>query len=419
MTNPTNQASGVTEPAAFDLIAHIHRAKAFSEKTFGPGARAQGVVAHIRKELLEIEAAPADLTEWVDVMILAMDGAWRAGHSPEAICAGIVAKQTKNEGRNWPDWRTASPDGPIEHVRSADDAAGPACKTCGDHGLVGGFVSDGDGGGGYDSEPCPDCSTERAVLATQPAAPAEVVATEDDPDAADEWRRLALQFDGHRMQALACIKAFLNAPDRHRAAAYEFLAAPPLSGEQVLADRIAALASPAQAPAAPSVGRPMPKEAHEGESGADIEFREGWNACLSALATPPAATAATEAPSDEQIRAAFTKDSGGPNPYYRCNECGATEPGLREYLAPHWLKHNATPAPAVGASVQPVLASLLPKGWAIGQCEPEEFTLANCDGDGALFSLNDPSVRVTVAAMFLRDLLALASSTPTKGGQAS
>jgi hypothetical protein len=107
------------EPQVFDLVAHLKRQKAFSEKTFGPGARTAGVIDHIRKELVEIEADPADVEEWVDVIILAFDGAWRAGWRAEDIVAAMVAKQTKNEARDWPDWRTSAPDRAIEHVRRA------------------------------------------------------------------------------------------------------------------------------------------------------------------------------------------------------------------------------------------------------------------------------------------------------------
>jgi DNA repair exonuclease SbcCD ATPase subunit len=98
---------------------HLARQREWSERTFGPGPRTGGVIEHIRKELREIEAEPADLGEWVDVVILALDGAWRAGHEPEAILAAIKAKQEKNEAREWPDWRTASPDHAIEHVDAA------------------------------------------------------------------------------------------------------------------------------------------------------------------------------------------------------------------------------------------------------------------------------------------------------------
>ena len=40
----------------FDMVAHLHRQAKWFEQTFGPGARTQGVIDHIRKELVEIEA---------------------------------------------------------------------------------------------------------------------------------------------------------------------------------------------------------------------------------------------------------------------------------------------------------------------------------------------------------------------------
>ena len=95
---------------------HIARQRAWSEATFGPGVRL-GVLDHIRKELKEVEADPTVLEEWVDVIILGLDGAWRAGHEPQAIIDGIKAKQARNEARTWPDWRTADRDKAIEHVR--------------------------------------------------------------------------------------------------------------------------------------------------------------------------------------------------------------------------------------------------------------------------------------------------------------
>lgn len=106
----------------FDLINHLRRQIDFSAVTFGPGPRAKAVVDHIRKELAEIEADPSDLMEWIDVIILAFDGAWRAGFSAEQIALALGEKQTKNEARVWPDWRTADPNKAIEHVRSAPPA---------------------------------------------------------------------------------------------------------------------------------------------------------------------------------------------------------------------------------------------------------------------------------------------------------
>ncbi|MGO4700242.1 dATP/dGTP pyrophosphohydrolase domain-containing protein [Dyella sp. 2RAB6] len=120
----------VTDAPAFDFAAHLLRQRYFSERTFGPGYRAKGVVAHIRKELNEIESAPADLTEWIDVAILALDGAWRSGATPQQIIDALVAKQAKNEGRAWPDWRTMDPDSAIEHDRSGEASPADVAPGC-------------------------------------------------------------------------------------------------------------------------------------------------------------------------------------------------------------------------------------------------------------------------------------------------
>lgn len=53
-----------------------------------------------------------------------------------------------------------------------------------------------------------------------------------------DWRRLALQFDGHRMQALGHLRCMVKDPDGHKAQAEAFLSAGPLSGEKVLEERI-------------------------------------------------------------------------------------------------------------------------------------------------------------------------------------
>lgn len=106
-------------PAAIDA-AHLARQRAYSELTFGPGMRTAGTIDHIRKELLEIAADPTDLGEWVDVVILGLDGAWRSGWWPQQIIDAIIARQTRNEARSWPDWRTADPLKAIEHDRTGE-----------------------------------------------------------------------------------------------------------------------------------------------------------------------------------------------------------------------------------------------------------------------------------------------------------
>lgn len=88
----------------------------WSRRTFGPGSRTPGILSHIAKELVEIADSPYDVMEWVDVIILALDGAWRAGHDPEEILAALHRKQVINFERTWPDWR--GNDGrAIEHIR--------------------------------------------------------------------------------------------------------------------------------------------------------------------------------------------------------------------------------------------------------------------------------------------------------------
>jgi deoxycytidylate deaminase len=127
-SEPVAEALGVTlrqlpAPAVID-VQHLLRQRRWSEETFGPGPRTKGVLDHIRKELVEIEEDPLG-TEWVDLIILAFDGIWRAGYDPQQILDAIVAKQGRNEARTWPDWRAFTADTAIEHVRSVPEPEAP------------------------------------------------------------------------------------------------------------------------------------------------------------------------------------------------------------------------------------------------------------------------------------------------------
>jgi hypothetical protein len=107
----------------FSLVAMIRKQKEWSEKTFGPGTRLQGVLNHIRKELTEIEDSHGlDTYEWIDILILVIDGAMRAGHSPEDFVTALMQKVEINHQREWPDWRQFDQNTPIEHDRSKDKA---------------------------------------------------------------------------------------------------------------------------------------------------------------------------------------------------------------------------------------------------------------------------------------------------------
>ena len=113
-----------------NLVQHMTRVIEFSRRTWGPGTRRRGIVEHIRKELVELEQDPDHgdpAKEWVDVVILGLDGLWRelADQNPKLedfdvadLCVfALASKQTRNENRQWPDWRKFGHDEAIEHVR--------------------------------------------------------------------------------------------------------------------------------------------------------------------------------------------------------------------------------------------------------------------------------------------------------------
>lgn len=114
------------------LENHLMRQMAFSHATFGPGTRVNGVVDHIRKELDEVLESDGDPREWVDVVILALDGLTRAiafddgrrtrqpGNAARAASTMIEEKQSRNEARAWPDWRTADQGKAIEHIKTTE-----------------------------------------------------------------------------------------------------------------------------------------------------------------------------------------------------------------------------------------------------------------------------------------------------------
>lgn len=108
----------------------------WSLNTFGPADRTRGVLDHAYKELEEISADPLDVGEWIDLVILAIDGALRAAKEQPALAgfprlettyeaairvvAAYQAKMQANQERVWPDWRYLPTDKAIEHDRSAE-----------------------------------------------------------------------------------------------------------------------------------------------------------------------------------------------------------------------------------------------------------------------------------------------------------
>ena len=101
----------------FNLAKHLKDQFKFSVEAFGPPNGSVGVIDHIEKELVEVKAKPQDLEEWIDLLILASDGAMREGHTVEDIIMMWEFKLAKNKKRKWPDWKTAEPGKAIEHIR--------------------------------------------------------------------------------------------------------------------------------------------------------------------------------------------------------------------------------------------------------------------------------------------------------------
>lgn len=137
------------------LAEHLARQCAVGREKFGPGERRRGVMHHIQKEFVEIEKAKTShdrAKEWTDVAILALDGLLRASREylrenadqyddtdptdgrplfidgePTNDMVGefaselLIQKQDKNELRDFGNWRDASEDIAIEHVRGIHD----------------------------------------------------------------------------------------------------------------------------------------------------------------------------------------------------------------------------------------------------------------------------------------------------------
>lgn len=117
---------------AASLETYLARQIAWSRETFGPAMRTKGIIDHIRKELIEVERAPLDLSEWADIIMIAMDGFWRHGGQAVDLIPAMAAKLTTNRERVWPDWRTMSEDVAIEHDRSHDGTnSSERCPACG------------------------------------------------------------------------------------------------------------------------------------------------------------------------------------------------------------------------------------------------------------------------------------------------
>lgn len=84
----------------------------WSEKTFGIHA-GTSTLTHLAREVEELRAAPDDLEEYADCLILLMDAARRQGYSLDDLLLATASKFVANTCRVW-----GEPDdeGVVEHV---------------------------------------------------------------------------------------------------------------------------------------------------------------------------------------------------------------------------------------------------------------------------------------------------------------
>lgn len=101
-----------------ELEEYTLRQRKWSERVFNPGKRTIGITEHIKKEIDEIRADPNDYKEWIDIIILAIDGYWRAGGDPAKLMQNLRDKQRINFARKWPP--NNSEDIPVLHDKSSE-----------------------------------------------------------------------------------------------------------------------------------------------------------------------------------------------------------------------------------------------------------------------------------------------------------
>ena len=99
----------------FEALAADHAA--WSQSTFGSDAVRDwtGPLAHLGKELREIEAQPMDREEWADALLLLLDASRRAGFNAQGLLLAAEYKLAINKNR---DWQKPNADGSVEHDRT-------------------------------------------------------------------------------------------------------------------------------------------------------------------------------------------------------------------------------------------------------------------------------------------------------------
>lgn len=99
-----------------DLYDLAEELSAWSQATFGADQERGplGALRHLEKEAREAQAAPTDLEEYADCLLLVLDASRRAGFNVWKLVRSACAKLQVNKQRTWP---KPTSDEPVEHAR--------------------------------------------------------------------------------------------------------------------------------------------------------------------------------------------------------------------------------------------------------------------------------------------------------------
>jgi hypothetical protein len=127
--NQKVMAQDAVDPRRVSMVSVLASQITWSAKTFGTEARKEGLLRHIERECNEVRTAESggsnELSEWIDIVMLALDGAWRREWSStfyttneavaEEVVTALLAKMAVNQAREWPAPGVPE-DQPVEHV---------------------------------------------------------------------------------------------------------------------------------------------------------------------------------------------------------------------------------------------------------------------------------------------------------------
>lgn len=84
------------------MRSYIEDHHTWSRHALGAADRREGITKHVELEVKELRASGYDLTEWVDIIILGIDGALQCA-GPEEVAKALEIKQKLNIARLWPE----------------------------------------------------------------------------------------------------------------------------------------------------------------------------------------------------------------------------------------------------------------------------------------------------------------------------